>query len=91
MTGKTSITFLRDHEVQDEHAGTDKATVFRAEKSYSVTPDTARHFVTRGIAVDTAHVKAEAEAKAKAEAEAKAKAEADAKVKAEAIGGKPVA
>lgn len=49
-TKAQSITFLRRHVVQDENAGTAKQTVFEADRTYRVSPETARHYVSRGIA-----------------------------------------
>ncbi|MAQ82245.1 hypothetical protein [Psychromarinibacter halotolerans] len=49
--GKTVVKFLRDHEVQDEHRGTDKATWFRKGARKSLEDRSAQHFIERGIAV----------------------------------------
>ena len=47
---KISVVFLRDHEVQDEHRGTDKATRYKKGAKKSLPVASAMHFVMRGIA-----------------------------------------
>ncbi|ATG47601.1 hypothetical protein CEW89_08440 [Celeribacter ethanolicus] len=44
------IKFVKHHEVQDEHAGTDKATVYEAGLTKAFEERSAQHFVTRGVA-----------------------------------------
>lgn len=48
---KRKIKFVKDHEVQDEHRGTSKATVYKSGEIKSVSISTADHFTRRGIAV----------------------------------------
>ena len=67
-----SITFLTDYEVQDG-----SGTVHKAGKALKCSEASARHFITRGVAIPTEEHKArqQAEAKRKDEEEARRKAE----------------
>lgn len=47
---KIRARFLKDYEVQDEHAGTERATKYIAGKFYALSPDSMRHFQVRGLA-----------------------------------------
>lgn len=47
---ETTIRFTQDYEVQDEHAGTEKATRFKKGQRKAVAEATARHFLDRGVA-----------------------------------------
>lgn len=51
MAEKQKVTFVRDYEIQDEHAGTDKATWFREGETKTLTAASAEHFFNRGAAV----------------------------------------
>lgn len=45
------IKFLRRYEVQDEHAGTEKATIYQEGLRKSFPVASAEHFINRKVAV----------------------------------------
>jgi len=44
------LKFLADYTVQDEHAKTDKATIYKKGAIKLFTADSAQHFVRKGLA-----------------------------------------
>ena len=70
---KNTIKFTEDYEVQDEKRGTKDATFYKAGKKLKCTPETAWHFIRKGVAYDVDADKEQAAADTAAE-----KAEADA-------------
>lgn len=45
-----AIKFNQEYEVQDEHRGTSKATVYKKDEVREFSPGAADHFVRRGVA-----------------------------------------
>lgn len=50
------IKFMADREIQDEHRGTDKATVFKAGSEHDLPEASAARWIQRGVAVVVAAV-----------------------------------
>lgn len=48
--GERAVRFVETHEVQDEHRGTARATVYLAGEVYALPEASARHFEARGKA-----------------------------------------
>lgn len=47
-----TVKFLQDKEVQDQHAGTKKATVFKKDQMVELEDASADHWINRGAAVE---------------------------------------
>lgn len=48
--GEVAVTFRAAYEVQDEHRGTAKATIYLPGKVYALPEASAQHFIGRGKA-----------------------------------------
>lgn len=51
MSDGILIKFVKDHEVQNAHRGTDRATIYPEGLRKSFPAASARHFLKRGVAV----------------------------------------